>query len=157
MLESTNEETFVGESEPDQKPAFLNILGKLPFKVQVPRSKLDELKKSGPCLPCMSDQRQHVRFRHLQKGILGYRQTFATIDRLHELHQVLITNISKTGIGVYHSEQLFPHEKLFLWTEEQGILQVNVARCRRVNQCCFEIGFACPQLASMFNEKSFLV
>lgn len=156
MLESDSEEVFVAEHDASKPPGFRDILSKLPFNVQVPRSHLDELKKSGPCSSRMSEQRRHVRFHQFKRGILGYRQTLSPIRRLQALHLVLITNISKSGIGIFHSEQLYPREQLYLWTEDRGILRVDVARCRKVNEYCFDVGFLCPQLADLLNEREFL-
>lgn len=156
MLDSDSEEVFVAEHDTSKPPSFREALGKLPFNVQVPRSHLGELMKSGPCSSRMAEQRRHVRFHHFKQGILGYQQSLSPIRRLQALHLVLITNISKSGIGILHSEQLYPREHFFLWIEDRGILRVDVARCRKVNENCFDVGLLCPQLAHLLNEREFL-
>ncbi|RCS43907.1 hypothetical protein DTL42_18125 [Bremerella cremea] len=112
----------------------------LPLEIAVPRKMIEVYQGTGPTLTSMAEQRRFVRFRYLTKAILRYKQSFPSIPRSDSLRLVLVTDVSKTGIGILNSEQLFPSERVNLWTSGKGILQITVARCRKVNDRCFEIG-----------------
>lgn len=139
MLESTYE-SLSTEIKPCDEKAFQAALGKLPLEITVPRKMFEHFQGTGPTQTAMSEQRRYVRFRHLTKGILGYKQTFPAIRRTNTLHMVLITNVSRCGLGLLSHEQLFPGERMNLWISGRGIIQITVARCRKENDRCFEVG-----------------
>lgn len=137
MLESTYDSVDVGVCD---DAAFQKALSVLPFDIQVPRALLEGYQGSGPTKTTMSEQRRYVRFLHLTRGILRYSQTFPSIGRSSGLHSVLITNVSKCGVGLLNGEQLFPSERMNLWMLGRGVFPVTIARCRKINERCYEIG-----------------
>ncbi|MEW4562537.1 hypothetical protein AB1K70_08425 [Bremerella sp. JC770] len=116
------------------------MMRNLPFDVQIPRAKLEELSKSGPAVPTNSDQRRFVRFRQLKRAILKCEPTFPEVERSEQLSLGLITNISKDGIGLLYHMQLYPKERFVLRLENSGLMRFSVARCRKLGPKCYEIG-----------------
>jgi len=119
---------------------FHRALKELPFHVQVPRTKLDELGKSGPVQTTVSDQRRHVRFRQLKRCVLRCESTFPSIQRTSQLSLGLVVNISKEGVGILHHAQLYPNERFVMRFEGSGLMRLTVARCRKIGPQCYEIG-----------------
>ncbi|MFN3153544.1 hypothetical protein [Bremerella sp.] len=141
MLESIDAE--VAASPPfSEESSFQKAIRDLPFQVQIPRTKLEELGKSGPSSATMSDQRRHVRFRLLKRCILRFGQTFPTIERPAQFSLGLVTNISKDGVGLLYHQQIYPRERIVLRIEGSGIIPLTVARCRKLGPQCYEIGTA---------------
>ncbi|MEQ8785336.1 MAG: PilZ domain-containing protein [Pirellulaceae bacterium] len=112
----------------------------MPCKVQLTRELLDDLKLTGPLPTIEGDRRRFVRFRVRARGILYYRQTLPAIERAEGSHLVLVRNISRSGIGFLSAEQLFPHERFSLWVEGKRRMEIEIARCRRLHDGCYDIG-----------------
>lgn len=139
MLESTYESVDAGMDGWDDA-GFQKVLSELPFEITVPRAMLEGYQGKRATQTTMSEQRRFVRFLHLTRGILRYRQTFPAIRRVSGLRSVLITNVSKCGVGLLNADQLFPSERMTLWMSEKGVVQITVARCRKINDHCFDVG-----------------
>lgn len=139
MLESADAEVMEG-AEASAEAIFQRALRDLPFNVQIPRSKLEALGKSGPAATTLSDQRRHVRFRQLKRGIVRCEPTFPSIQRSTELSLGLVVTISKEGVGLLYPMQLYPKERFALRMEGSGLMRLTVARCRKLGPNCFEIG-----------------
>ena len=139
MLEGID--TSVAElDEFGDEPIFQNALATLPFRVSVPREMVDQYEGPAPTKTTLSEQRRFVRFRHLARGVIRYEQTYPAIVRDQALHAILITNVSRCGIGLLNEEQLFPNERMTVWMSGRGLLRIHVARCRKINDLCYEIG-----------------
>ena len=139
MLESTYKSVEMA-TEAGDDAAFQKALSVLPFEITVPRAILEGYQGSGPTKTTRCEQRRYVRFLHMTRGILRYEQTFPSIGRSNALHTVLIINVSKCGVGLLNGEQLFPSERMNLWMAGKGVFQVTVARCRKINEHCYEVG-----------------
>jgi hypothetical protein len=90
-----------------------------------------------PSIP--NDQRSSVRHRFSEWAVLEYDETFSSIPRKHTTAQVLTRDISRFGIAFFHSDQLFPGERVALWLSV-GERSFVVQRCVQQNENCFEIG-----------------
>ncbi|MHC2067115.1 hypothetical protein ACYFX5_06570 [Bremerella sp. T1] len=139
MLESIDDAIASGLPRQGDS-AFERAIRNVPFNVQIPRSKLEALGKSGPSTPMVTDQRRHIRFRQLKRCLLRYEATYPKVPRHADLFQALIINVSKEGIGLLHEEQLYPKERFHLRVEGYGLLRLTVARCQKLGPRCYEIG-----------------
>jgi len=123
---------------PDEQ--FLAAVHGLKCQVQLTRQLLEEFERTGPHPTIEGDRRRFVRYHVRARGILFYRQTLPAIERRQGPHLVLIRNISRSGIGFLHHEQLFPHERFTLWVEGKRRVEVEIAGCRRLHANCFDVG-----------------
>lgn len=139
MLESIDAE-IIPSPTAGEDMIFQRASRDLPFNVQIPRTKLEELGKSGPSQTTVTDQRRHVRFHQLKRCILRCEPSFPKIERPQQLSLGLVTNISKEGVGLLYSSQLFPQEKFVLRIEGNGLLRLTVSRCHKLGPQCYEIG-----------------
>jgi hypothetical protein len=116
------------------------LVAETKLEINVPREWQSIAARRGPVQPMPGDNRRRfVRFFFPTQAILELGQSLPTIDRRHAMHQVLTKDLSRDGICFLHSEQLFPHEQLVLWLPV-GKKCFEVARCRRLNGRCYEIG-----------------
>jgi hypothetical protein len=140
MLEIVGE-SGAGEAAiaaPDQQ--FLAAVNGLTCRVQLTRKLLEEFERSRPLPTIEGDRRRFVRYHFRARGILNYRQTLPAIERRQGPQLVLVRNISRSGIGFLHHEQLFPRERFTLWVEGRRRVEIEIARCRRLHAGCFDIG-----------------
>jgi hypothetical protein len=95
------------------------------------------------------DRRRYKRWNCRTVGALECRQTFTKLRRLPSWHQVFIKDVSLGGLAFLHSEQLFPLEQMRILLPEITIKPlskdhrkriVEVLRCRKCGNRCFEIG-----------------
>ena len=89
--------------------------------------------------PRQEDCRRYMRRDFRTECILELRQSIVTISRQHQYYHVYSKDLSRSGIGILHSQQLFPGERALLWLPTSRI-PVCVVRCYKHNSSCFEIG-----------------
>ena len=121
----------------------------LPCEIELPASLAGHLKEATSHTYVPEDKRRFVRQGFLSLAGLEYRQTAPVLLRRRAWHKVYTINISCSGLAFVHSEQLFPLERMGMWIPSEKLpscfgsrteLDVEVARCRRINDRCFEIG-----------------
>jgi hypothetical protein len=89
--------------------------------------------------PKQDDRRRFPRRQLRMRAVMDLRQTLPAIERERALHCVYLRDISRTGIGFLHADELFPGEECRLWLPQKE-LHVNVVLCRRQGPRCFVIG-----------------
>ena len=109
----------------------------------------DFFKTSGLTQSGMSDARQSARWKNRVVGGLLCRTTFPVLPRSEEWHPIYIKDLSRSGAAFIHSEQLYPLERIrILVTDDRSsrllrndcLRTMEVVRCRRVEDNCFEVG-----------------
>jgi len=108
-----------------------HVLERLPSQVRLPADWSDFFMLEGPVGHEYDEQRRHSRL---------YLRGRALLERRGNYFTVYTTDISRSGIGFVHSEQLFPRECLRLWVPQGLSLAISSARCRRVQDNCFTCG-----------------
>jgi hypothetical protein len=98
------------------------------------------LKGQGTCSASLADLRRFPRFAMQGWGALEYQPTFPRLTRAPELHAVLLVNLSRGGLAILHSEQLFPHEQMRVTLPDGTSRTVSVTRCQWLGPSCFMIG-----------------
>ena len=85
------------------------------------------------------DRRRFARLQLRQKAVMDLRQTLPAIERQRAFHCIYTRDISRTGIGFLHADELFPGEECQLWLPQRQ-LNVTVVLCRRQGPRCYVIG-----------------
>jgi hypothetical protein len=89
----------------------------------------------------VSDNRAQARWKMSLASLLEVQRD--------EWHIVRLIDVSRSGLAFYHSEQLFPTERLQILFKSQRILRllnstsrryIEVVRCRYVQRNCYEVG-----------------
>jgi len=106
--------------------------------------------RSGPLSPIFFEQRQFPRF---------YLRTRAVLERDAEFSTIYTKDISRKGIGLLAVTQLFPCEQVTVWLPTGPIGPVEIRRCRRQADRCFQIGaqFATHDAEDIFDRVSHLI
>lgn len=89
----------------------------------------------------MSDEgRRFTRFPYRTRAIIDLKSSFPALPRAAARHGIYTKDISREGLGFYHAEQLYPREKFQVWLPRGGVRTVQVTRCSKLKDRCYEVG-----------------
>jgi hypothetical protein len=123
--------------------AAAKLIDALPCNVQIPAQWRDNFEKHGPMPVSHGERRRYSRLHcrsEKNRAAMQCQPTLPQLKREPTWHSVYVANISREGLGLLHSEALYPREKLSLIMRSGKKLRLEVVNCRRVNTGCFEIG-----------------
>ena len=89
-------------------------------------------------VPKPDDRRRFVRRPIRMRAVMDLRQSLPAINRERAFHCVYLRDISRTGIGFLHADELFPGEDCRLWLPQKE-LHVTIVQCRRQTARCYVI------------------
>ena len=90
--------------------------------------------------PPKPDERRGFARRQLRvRAVMDLQQSLPAIERERAFHCIYLRDISRTGIGFLHADELFPGEECRLWLP-QTELHVSIVQCRRQGPRCYLIG-----------------
>jgi hypothetical protein len=115
----------------------------LPCSVVLPATLEAAFEQQGsiPSLP--GCKRRFPRFRCRGKSnriALEHRQSLPGLPREQAWFAAYLTDIGRGGIGLLHSEPLYPKERLRVVLLDGSLRQIQIARCERVGLRCYSIG-----------------
>ena len=137
--------------EDDYSRQLNRLLEACECDVAVPSEWQDRLNRRGVIPPIAGDRRSFVRHYFNVPAVLEYEQSLPAIPREHTITQVVTRDLAREGIGFFHSDQLFPGERISLWLSS-GKRCYQVVRCIQHRDNCFEIGAVVAE--SPADEKS---
>ncbi len=110
-------------------------------RLQLPASLSDFLEKRGPLPTVAHDLRRFPRFYYPSSALLDLGQTLPAFPRNLGRSVILTKDLSRTGVALLHTDQLYPGEllKLILPCGEKQLI---VVRCQlRADECYEAAGF----------------
>ena len=100
----------------------------------------------GEPLPTMvDDKRRFPRFHYRVRGLITPRPTFPDHTRPEQTFVVYTKDISRGGVALLHSEELFPKEWCQLRLPPHFENKLEVVRCMRLADRCYLIGARFPE------------
>jgi PilZ domain len=114
-----------------ERSLIADVWDTLEQKARLPVDEVEFLALKGPTPRVYENQRSYHRFFLRGKALLKRNQT---------LLGVFTTDVSRRGIGFLAPVQLLPKEKINMHVPGAKELQLEVARCHRVDDACFECG-----------------
>jgi hypothetical protein len=139
MLEVPNQPT--NERPPlEDDLAFRDAVAGLTCRINLSASDAADLKRQGALPSIEGDARRFVRFACGARGVLECQPTLPAILSESGRYLVLVKNISRAGICFLHERQILPCERGRLWVEGRLQRSIEVVRCRRLREHCYEIG-----------------
>ncbi len=69
-----------------------------------------------------------------------YLRCQAIMQRVGETHGVYMKDCSRAGMGLISPVQIFPREEIQLWMNTNRCYSLEIIRCRRLQQNCYECG-----------------
>ena len=115
----------------------------LPCHVKLPAQWQETFEKMGPAPTSAQDTRRFSRFycRGSQgRAALEYRQSLPALPRKYGWYGVYTMDISRGSLGFLHSEPLYPGERMRVMMSNGRHQVVEVVRCCRIGDQCFQIG-----------------
>ncbi len=100
-------------------------------KASLPTTPEEFFGKSG--LKALEEHRAFVRHYLRCQGILRRKR-----DR--ETHAIYMKDCSRVGMGLISPVQLFPRERIQILMNPQRNYKLEVIRCRRLRENCYECG-----------------
>ena len=105
--------------------------------VQVPAYLESSESQGAPIMP--NDRRRFARRRMGGTILCQITGPLPTLQRSATISKAITLDISRSGISFLADQQLFPDEEILMWTLI-GRIPCKVARCRKHNERCSEIG-----------------
>ena len=121
------------------KPIPDTILS-LPCDVQLPNAWVEGADDGDTFVAVHREFRLFRRRQFCSSAALEYRPSFPSMSRPLTWHRVYTVNMARSGISFLHSEQLFPRERAGIVLLDGSDYDIEIVRCRRIQDRCFEIG-----------------
>jgi hypothetical protein len=109
-------------------------------RLRVPEAVTKSLRERQAAPPQQNDNRQFPRRYLVAHAIVQYGTGLPAHPRSPQRHNVVVADLSRRGLRFLHSEQLFPGELATIQIAAGKQMHVEVARCRKVADFCYEIG-----------------
>ncbi|MFQ5734903.1 MAG: hypothetical protein ACE5KM_23455 [Planctomycetaceae bacterium] len=126
--------------EKHYRPEFARVLSALQCEIELPLQwKSAYFEEKGVLHTVPDERRRFARHRFRTKGVLEIETSLPAFERPPAKHAVLIRDISRSGVGFLHTEQLFPMERCRMWLPTNRT-HITIYSCREFNASCFLIG-----------------
>lgn len=103
----------------------------LPDRAQLPHQPDEYLAKEGP-MPVKPDSRRRFHRMYLRSpAVMLYHDRF---------YAVYLSDVSRTGAGLYAPMQLLPASNVQLWLADGRCLQLRIKNCVRLEDRCYRCG-----------------
>jgi hypothetical protein len=126
----------------DRKRAAAELIASLPCEVEFSDQSQSNLDKAGGALSSNTKRRYprvNCRSERNRAG-LQYQPTLPHLDRPSDWRAVYVINLSREGVGFLSGVPLYPCEEMRILLLSGVGLKLEVIRCRRLRNHCFEIG-----------------
>jgi hypothetical protein len=124
----------------DSSLLLMQAIESLPCDINLPQ-KNGGASAYGDIFSSGEDERRSFKRLKLASNLaMQYQQTFPSLQRPIIWCRIRTIDISKNGIGFYHSEQLFPKEHVKIILQDGNVYQLEIARCKKIQDNCFKIG-----------------
>ena len=117
------------------------VLASLEDRIELsPAERLTYFRADASVPPSAEDeQRGYSRHQLRVRAVMDLVQTLPYIERERSFHCIYVRDISRTGIGFLHADELFPGEDCKLWLPQKE-LHITVVHCRRKLARCYIVG-----------------
>ncbi len=123
----------------DYRAALNSILERLPSNLEVPADWTESQNQRGATPYLLNDQRNYARVYARDLAVCEISPSLPAIDRKHEFLKVCTKDVSRSGMGFLAGMQMYPGEKVTLWTRG-GKLRCQIMRCMKRGTRCFDVG-----------------
>ncbi len=124
----------------DQLQRVVDVVGPLKFALQLPETPDEYFSASGVVPTIAADKRRFVRKYMRATAALQHRPSLPNLERSEVWHKVVTRDLSRNGISFLHSEQAYPKEQWTLVLPDCKPRCIEVVRCRRLAENCYEVG-----------------
>jgi hypothetical protein len=118
---------------------FWQLIEATPLLVRLPEEMETFFEEKGYVATTPFDERAAPRLRFRCRALLEVLEPLPSYPRETGLATVLISDLSRSGIGLLHHEQLWPEERIRVLLPDCQ-LEAIVARARKRGVNCYDIG-----------------
>lgn len=111
-----------------------------PLEIQLAETEKEFFARRGPVPTKWDDGRRHPRFYYRTCITARIYSPHAAGTDHGELHHVLARDISRSGLSVLHSSQLYPGQRVVLRLRDGAQCPTIVRWCRRLGERCYAAG-----------------
>jgi hypothetical protein len=123
-----------------QLERLTQIVGPLQSEVSLPESWRQLRRDDQPRPSIPGDWRQYPRWTLPAVAAMRYVKPLLALKRSDSWFAVYSVDVSRNGVCFLHLEQAYPTEQLQLLFADERKLFVEVMRCRRLQEKCYEVG-----------------
>ena len=134
----------------DQLQKLIKLVGPLEFNLRLPVPPKEFFAARGAAQALQDDKRRFSRNCLRVVAALQHRPSLPALPRPVQWYKVVTCDISRNGIRLLHSVQLYPMEQFSLVLPDGNYRFVEVIHCRRLVDRCYEIG---ASFISGFRDK----
>jgi hypothetical protein len=87
-----------------------------------------------------TERRRYPRMRTNQRALLQVLTTLPAIKRNNEWFAARVVDISRNGLGVLHSAQVYPKERVCIVLKDGLTHRAEVVWCQRISDRCYHFG-----------------
>jgi hypothetical protein len=116
--------------------------------------------KTGPLPLHWNDERRFPRFYYRSRLKAVLYPSKDQPDRQPTVCEVLLRDLSRGGISLLHTQQLFPHQRLDVTLADGKTRAVKVVWCRRMTERCYAVGaefFKCESNSAVAESSNRVV
>jgi hypothetical protein len=126
---------FAGD---DQLLKLIKTVGPIQCNLRLPPKEFFADRDAGPSVP--DDRRRFARNCLHAVAALQHRTSLPALSRETAWYKVVTCDLSRNGIRFLHGEQVFPTEQMSLVLHDGKERYIEIARCRRLGENCYEVG-----------------
>jgi hypothetical protein len=126
----------------DRIRKLIEALERLQCEIELPPSWYEHRERLGMAPIVASDKRRFRRYYLPAVAAFKFRRSFSALPRRGDWHKIYTKDVSRAGIAFFHSEPLFPRERMTILLPDGSRRAVEITRCRRIREHCYEIGAA---------------
>ena len=123
----------------DYQQRLAELIQTLPNQIRLPEELGTFFDEQGPLPTIDNDRRRSIRTRVRAYGVLMPEKTLPAIPRVPSPQLIFTKDFSKCGVGILGHNQFYPGEQVRVILAKFW-LQLQVRRCRRLGEDCYEIG-----------------
>ena len=109
------------------------------WKIKIPAEWADYFEDTGRLAASADDQRHNQRLKIRTCGIMWFEKTIPIRSRTKTPMGIYTRDFARQGTGFLSSCEIYPEEQVWIVLPTFWV-QLRVARARRINDQCYEIG-----------------
>lgn len=123
------------------------------LQVKLPPEMSNFFNETGYVTMVINEQRANARLRVRCQSVIESTYTPPFLNRTEKRAQVLVKDLSRSGIAILHHQQMYPAERFSMELHHRK-LHATVVRCRKRGDSCFEIGARIDSVEAQPEEYS---
>ena len=123
----------------DYQTKLAQLLHSMNWSIDIPDEWSDYFKDTARPAAFADDQRNNQRLKIRTCGVMWFEKSIPIRPRANEPLGIYTRDFSRQGTGFLCPCEIYPEEEVRIVLPTFWV-QLRVARARRINRCCYEVG-----------------